>query len=171
MTSCARLLSEELRDPNGPHKVDLIIAITHCRLPNDIDLANETGAVVPAPQEHGVDLILGGHDHLFYTGPVATFEGEPFETPIGSEKDEKCAIVKSGTDFRDLSEIELEISEPGEGVRRRTITAIKGECREASASRIGSHTLLLSQSSGTQPSQMIRRFLSCKSRLTKFWPK
>lgn len=34
MTETAIELSKELRDPNGPHKVDLIIALTHCRLPN-----------------------------------------------------------------------------------------------------------------------------------------
>jgi hypothetical protein len=34
MVDTAIELSKELRDPNGPHKVDLIIALTHCRLPN-----------------------------------------------------------------------------------------------------------------------------------------
>ena len=28
-----------LRDPNGPYKVDLVIALTHMRVPNDIKLA------------------------------------------------------------------------------------------------------------------------------------
>lgn len=27
-------LSKELRDPQGPHRVDIIIALTHCRIPN-----------------------------------------------------------------------------------------------------------------------------------------
>lgn len=34
MAETAIGLSKELRDPEGPHKVDLIIALTHCRLPN-----------------------------------------------------------------------------------------------------------------------------------------
>lgn len=34
MVDTAIELSKELRDPNGPHKVDLVIALTHCRLPN-----------------------------------------------------------------------------------------------------------------------------------------
>jgi 5'-nucleotidase len=34
MVDTAIELSKELRDPEGPHKVDLIIALTHCRLPN-----------------------------------------------------------------------------------------------------------------------------------------
>ena len=37
--------------------VDVVIAITHLRMPNDILLAKE----VP-----GIDVILGGHDHSPY---------------------------------------------------------------------------------------------------------
>jgi len=45
-------LAAQLRDPNGPYAVDLVIALTHSRLPNDILLAKET--------QDEVDLILGG---------------------------------------------------------------------------------------------------------------
>jgi 2',3'-cyclic-nucleotide 2'-phosphodiesterase (5'-nucleotidase family) len=34
MVDTAIELSKELRDPNGEHKVDIIIALTHCRVPN-----------------------------------------------------------------------------------------------------------------------------------------
>lgn len=34
MAETARALSKELRDPGGPHRVDMIIALTHCRVPN-----------------------------------------------------------------------------------------------------------------------------------------
>ena len=34
MVDTAIELSKELRDPNGEHKVDMIIALTHCRVPN-----------------------------------------------------------------------------------------------------------------------------------------
>ena len=34
MKDVALELSKELRDPKGPHRVDLIIALTHCRVPN-----------------------------------------------------------------------------------------------------------------------------------------
>lgn len=81
MKDVAIELSKELRDPKGPHKVDVIIALTHCRVPNvssrgdtrmvadfqDIRLANELGAVADKPgveNEHGVDLLIGGHDHV-----------------------------------------------------------------------------------------------------------
>jgi hypothetical protein len=59
-------LSKELRDPNGPHRVDIIIALTHSRVPNDIRLAKELGAVSnrDTQNEHGIDLIIGGHDHV-----------------------------------------------------------------------------------------------------------
>ena len=34
MKDVAFEISRELRDPNGPWKVDIIVALTHCRLPN-----------------------------------------------------------------------------------------------------------------------------------------
>jgi 2',3'-cyclic-nucleotide 2'-phosphodiesterase (5'-nucleotidase family) len=34
MVDTAMELSKELRDPKGEHKVDMIIALTHCRVPN-----------------------------------------------------------------------------------------------------------------------------------------
>lgn len=129
MVEVAKKLSGELRDPKGSHKCDLIIALTHCRLPNDIDLANALGATSNAPEDqHGVDLILGGHDHTYYIGNgINEYEGEEWGTSMpGTEKDKGCMLVKSGTDFHDLSEIELQLSEPKEGVvRRRKIIAAK----------------------------------------------
>lgn len=34
MKDVAIELSKELRDPQGDHRVDIIIALTHCRVPN-----------------------------------------------------------------------------------------------------------------------------------------
>lgn len=48
----AKDLSRQLRDPNGAYKVDLVIALTHMRVPNDIKLATECF--------DEIDLILGG---------------------------------------------------------------------------------------------------------------
>lgn len=48
----AKDLSRELRDPEGPHHVDLIIALTHMRVPNDIKLARSC--------KNEIDLVLGG---------------------------------------------------------------------------------------------------------------
>lgn len=63
---------------------DLVIALTHMRLPND---------VLAAESFHFVDLILGGHDHDYYCGPS------------------KCGkmVVKSGTEFRNLSLINIKV--------------------------------------------------------------
>lgn len=122
-------LSKELRE--GPNQCELIIAITHCRLPNDLALAKAVGAVAHSdPNSHGVDLILGGHDHVYYVGRgVDKFEGSEFDRDMpGSEADSSALLVKSGTDFHDLSEISLTLSAPHpEGaVRRRTIEEVKG---------------------------------------------
>lgn len=70
-------LAEELRNEG----CDLIIALTHMRTPNDIELAKK------CPK---IDLILGGHDHVF---EVTTING--------------TKIIKSGTDFRQFGKVTI----------------------------------------------------------------
>ncbi|CAB1320119.1 unnamed protein product [Coregonus sp. 'balchen'] len=70
-------LSAELRDKGA----DLVIALTHMRWRNDIRLASES---------NGVDLILGGHDHEYGVLEVSGI-----------------LIVKSGSEFRYLSKIDV----------------------------------------------------------------
>ncbi|GBC00114.1 hypothetical protein RclHR1_03750013 [Rhizophagus clarus] len=97
-------LAAQLRDPNGPYAVDLVIALTHCRLPNDILLAKET--------QDEIDLILGGHDHFYYVGKgCEVIDGWIREEIDGSGEDNGVRIVKSGTDFRELSVVECEVEE------------------------------------------------------------
>lgn len=60
---------------------DIIIALTHMRTPNDMILAQNC---------HKLDLILGGHDHVYENVKVNNLN-----------------IVKSGTDFRQFSKITL----------------------------------------------------------------
>ncbi len=55
------------------------------RTPNDKKLASEV---------HGIDLILGGHDH------------------VSVEIDINCLIKKSGTDFMELSHLTLRQGDP-----------------------------------------------------------
>ncbi|KAJ1972857.1 hypothetical protein H4R33_007037 [Dimargaris cristalligena] len=119
----AKELSARLRSPE--YGVDLVIALTHMRLPNDVRLA------AACPDE--IDLILGGHDHMYAVGnavelmdyqvpdhykvgwqseapvfvgpdgqliPAATYQPDPIRG---------LRIVKSGTDFRDLSHIGLTV--------------------------------------------------------------
>lgn len=60
----------------------MVIALTHMMKYNDIQLAK---------QVKGIDLILGGHDHL-----------------IASEKINQAVLVKSGTDFKNFSIIKIQ---------------------------------------------------------------
>ena len=103
----------------------------------DIELAKALYASSPAAQkahptdnEHGVDLILGGHDHLYYIARGATaWEGYDLTHEVlGAERDEgDILIVKSGTDFRDLSEFTLTLEDtPPGSIRRKVIKEIRG---------------------------------------------
>ncbi|CDR87142.1 related to 5`-nucleotidase precursor [Sporisorium scitamineum] len=127
MVKTATKLSRTLRDPAG-EACELVIAITHSRLPNDIDFANAVGAVSnPDPSSHGVDLVLGGHDHIYYVGNGASsFSGDDFPRgEPGTENDKSAMVVKSGTDFRDLSELRLQLSDKDDSaVRKRTIQSL-----------------------------------------------
>ncbi|KAJ7993618.1 hypothetical protein DPEC_G00256500 [Dallia pectoralis] len=76
-------LSAELRDKGA----DLVIALTHMRWRNDIRLAFES---------KGLDLILGGHDHEY---GVLEVNG--------------ILIVKSGSEFRYLSKIDVVMDQDG----------------------------------------------------------
>jgi 5'-nucleotidase len=49
----AKAMSRELRDPNGEYHVDLVVALTHMRVPNDIKLAIEC--------QEEIDLSMGGY--------------------------------------------------------------------------------------------------------------
>ena len=103
----------------------------------DVSIAKRLLALSPGAQKktliassHGVDLILGGHDHLYYVSKgVTSWEGYDVGQPVlGAEEDDgDVLVVKSGNDFRDLSEftLELEPTSPGD-VRTHVITAIKG---------------------------------------------
>nr|XP_015221588.1 PREDICTED: trifunctional nucleotide phosphoesterase protein YfkN-like isoform X2 [Lepisosteus oculatus] len=73
----AERLSKELREKGA----ELIVAITHMKWSNDIRLASKTKAV---------DLILGGHDHEY-----------------GILEENGILVVKSGSDFRYLSKIDV----------------------------------------------------------------
>lgn len=60
---------------------DLIIALTHMRTPNDFKLANNSS---------GIDIILGGHDHVCEENVVNGIH-----------------VIKSGTDFRQFGLISM----------------------------------------------------------------
>ena len=88
----------------SPEAVDLVVALTHFREPNDERLAAE------APE---IDLVLGGHDHHYSAKAVA---------PTGTW------YVKSGADFKWLSKVNLQLTpQPGGGVARGAVSVEKLE--------------------------------------------
>lgn len=76
-----RKLAKQLRDD---YNCDLIIALTHMRFKNDIELAKNVNEI---------DLFLGGHDHDYCSMQV---NGK--------------TILKSGSDFRELSTLDLDVN-------------------------------------------------------------
>ncbi|KAL8695983.1 MAG: hypothetical protein Q9224_003033, partial [Gallowayella concinna] len=74
----AKALIPSLRDQGA----DIIIALTHAREPSDVKLAEKTPPGL-------IDLILGGHDHFY-----------------GHQIINGAHILRSGTDFKQLSYIE-----------------------------------------------------------------
>lgn len=93
MAERARDLSAKLRDELG---CDIVIALTHSRVGNDIKLANDTGAIKWAEgntdRPHGLDILLGGHDHQLYIGRGADKWdnwNQPEDLP-GTEDDKDC---------------------------------------------------------------------------------
>lgn len=109
----AKDLSKELRDPEGPHRVDLVIALTHMRIPNDLKLANEC--------RDEVDLVLGGHDHFYYVSQSVDIVGKHWDRernlkdvgfdPEKNIENKNLKVIKSGTDFREFSYLKLDIEE------------------------------------------------------------
>lgn len=85
---------------------EIIVAVTHQREPNDEKLAELTGSGL-------IDIVLGGHDH-FYNHKVVN----------GTH------VLRSGTDFKQLSHIEAWRKEGGQGwdfkiTRRDVVSGIK----------------------------------------------
>ena len=104
----------------------------------DIALAKKLNALSPSAQEktpidnlHGVDIIFGGHDHLYYISKGATSwdNYDLNQEVLGGEQDHgDILVVKSGTDFRDVSDLKLELADTPEGsIRRKVIETITGK--------------------------------------------
>ena len=95
----ASVAAQELLPSLREQGCDIVIALTHAREPNDIKLAHKT---------LGIDLILSGHDHNYN------------HVLINNKH-----VLRSGTDFKQLSYIEAWRKEDGQGwdftIRRRDI--------------------------------------------------
>jgi len=85
--TCADRLAKELRGQGAT----FIVALTHMRVPNDERLAHECA---------GVDLICGGHDHHYDCKAVGAHG---------------TWVLKSGTDFRDLTVCRVKFGEGDRG--------------------------------------------------------
>ncbi|CAK8675103.1 unnamed protein product [Clavelina lepadiformis] len=81
--SRGREIAKELREEGA----DFVVALTHMRWPNDVRLTQE----VP-----DIDLVLGGHDHGY-----------------GVKEIDDCLIVKSGSDFRNFSTVDVLMRKEG----------------------------------------------------------
>ncbi|KAJ2081454.1 hypothetical protein H4R24_002335 [Coemansia sp. RSA 988] len=127
----ARETATMLRNPlDSSMACDIVICLSHMRLGNDVKLIEQCDDVV--------DIILSGHDHFYYIGSgIDSFEDPSLDLLpdkySGYDEDImmltkwKAArsklgpnnlgkrIINSGTDFRDLSEIILDLdkSTPG----------------------------------------------------------
>ncbi|KAA0159485.1 hypothetical protein FNF28_05842 [Cafeteria roenbergensis] len=105
----ARWWSAKLR---SEHACDVVVALTHMRLPNDLRLGSAAASL-------GVDLVLGGHDHFYSSQevaaglypPGAAVPGEPSKAREGSGPSSEggALVVKSGTDFQSLTKISLTV--------------------------------------------------------------
>ncbi|KAK7460444.1 hypothetical protein VKT23_009166 [Stygiomarasmius scandens] len=134
-------LSKRLRDPAGDYKCDLILALTHCRLPNDVSIAKKLVALSPSAQKthsiastQGADIILGGHDHMYFASKGMTSWDNYDLSQVsggGEEDDGSILLFKSGYDFRELSELQLELVETPKGsVRNVVISKVTGRRHE-----------------------------------------
>ncbi|KDQ14262.1 hypothetical protein BOTBODRAFT_187919 [Botryobasidium botryosum FD-172 SS1] len=141
MATVAKRLSASLREEHG---CEIIIALTHSGVEEDIQLAKALGAhkdrFEDVLDEHGVDLVLGGHDHDYYVGKGVdawvNLEGGKAEGTLyvpgtgkleaRSTEDDGVRMIKSGTDFHEFSEITLVIEKRLGKARRKVITSIKG---------------------------------------------
>jgi 5'-nucleotidase len=112
----ARLLCKELKREG----CDVIIALTHMRVPNDKML----GAAVPE-----IDVILGGHDHHY-----EVIRCEPTDT----------LLFKSGTDFKDLSLVKMAVSNGNVTVRALSLFLRNGRHAKHCASCVSSSNWCLS---------------------------
>ncbi|KAI9761837.1 MAG: hypothetical protein M4579_000777 [Chaenotheca gracillima] len=87
----ASATAEELVPPLRAQGAEIIVAITHMREPNDIKLATKTTPGL-------IDLIVGGHDHYYNHNLI-----------------NKTHVLRSGSDFRQLSYIEVRRKPDGHG--------------------------------------------------------
>ncbi|KAI1452114.1 Metallo-dependent phosphatase-like protein [Annulohypoxylon moriforme] len=123
----ARAVARHLRRTEG---CDLVIAVTHMRLIEDLDVSE---ALCDPHDESRVDLVLGGHDHNLlrrYAGGGAAADPAYIETGRANEDvvnnstgmTENAVgdirVIKSGTDWRNLSCVKLQMTRNSDGAAK-----------------------------------------------------
>ncbi|CAE6490983.1 unnamed protein product [Rhizoctonia solani] len=142
MQAACKRLSKFLREEK---KCDLVFALTHAEHIEDLNVASYANAY-PADcttlrnkgreleDLPGVDAIFGGHNHSYFLGNGVErgnshgFKPPPSETNEFDTKEEykDLLVVKSGTDFQDLSEVIIEVADrPAGRYRKKVITSLK----------------------------------------------
>ncbi|KDQ14258.1 hypothetical protein BOTBODRAFT_187916 [Botryobasidium botryosum FD-172 SS1] len=123
----AKDLAISLRSEHG---CDLVIALTHSLLKEDIALAEALFVTADSPDQGDViDLILGGHDHEYYVGrgieTCQDFDPETSKLKQAETSKYPARIIKSGTDFHEFSEVTLELEyRPNAAVRRTVVKSV-----------------------------------------------
>ncbi|EEQ35202.1 2,3-cyclic-nucleotide 2-phosphodiesterase [Microsporum canis CBS 113480] len=116
----ARRLAKHLRTVEG---CDFVIAVTHMRLTEDLYVANTT-----LDGEERIDLLLGGHDHEVLCRSLGDIDDNPGSILQGITDSESrirdgetvhvegsIRIVKSGTDWRSYSVVQLKVRRENDG--------------------------------------------------------
>ncbi|KAL7952827.1 2,3-cyclic-nucleotide 2-phosphodiesterase [Trichoderma compactum] len=144
-SNCQHLPSCDILDPVTVSKrtvrhlrqkelCDLVIALTHMRLAEDIAVSQAT-----ADQDEKIDLVLGGHDHnVIRRAPGdddidanITQQGVPPCESAVTDYEGDVRIVKSGTDWRGLSVVRLRVARHNDdsvsiqGVKLRQVENLK----------------------------------------------
>ncbi|KOS17835.1 Trifunctional nucleotide phosphoesterase protein [Escovopsis weberi] len=114
----AVVAKETARQLRRQEKCDLVIALTHMRLAEDIGVSRAT-----ISGDCGVDLLLGGHDHDVLQrlpgdddiDPDHLQQGVPHGDAAVTDFEGDVRIVKSGTDWRGLSIVRLKVARQNNG--------------------------------------------------------
>lgn len=106
----ATVLEHHLRNEE---KCDLVVALTHMRLADDTDLIRYAN----------VDFAFGGHDHyiirrdgsVYNTDPSVPEPGHEHERSTVTESANNVRLVKSGTDWKGISVLEIHLEREANG--------------------------------------------------------
>ncbi|KAM5442202.1 putative UDP-sugar diphosphatase [Microsporum ferrugineum] len=105
--SVAKITARHLREHE---KCDLVIALTHMRLLEDMAVSQHTKS-----GSGRIDLILGGHDHNVVQRAFTDSNIDPSIARQGVHTDGDVRIIKSGTDWNSLSVLRLTVAKYPDG--------------------------------------------------------